>query len=236
MKNIWTICTRELTSYFSSPWSYLVSAAFVLVSGYGFGWSQGTYMRTTIQEFLVWGGFFLLFWAPAVTMRLLSEEEKLGTLETLMTSPVTELDIIVGKYLATLGMFLAVLILSLYFPLLLARFGDPDTGPIVSGYLGIFLLGAVFLSIGLFTSSVTSNQVLAFILGSTLVLALWFIGKGAAMIEGGTRTVLLKISVSAYYMDFARGIIDSSAVIYYLSLILVFLFLAVRSLETRRLR
>jgi ABC-2 type transport system permease protein len=236
MKNIWTICARELTSYFSSPWSYLVSAAFLLVSGYGFGWSQETYMRTTIQEFLLWAGFFLLFWAPAVTMRLLSEEEKLGTLEALMTSPVTELDIIVGKYLATLGMFLAVLILSLYFPLLLARFGDPDTGPIVSGYLGIFLLGAVFLSIGLFTSSVTSNQVLAFILGSTLVLALWFIGKGAAMTEGGTSTVLLKISVSAYYMDFARGIIDSSAVIYYLSLILVFLFLAVRSLETRRLR
>jgi len=193
-------------------------------------------MRTTIQEFLVWAGFFLLFWAPAVTMRLLSEEEKLGTLETLMTSPVTELDIIVGKYLAALGMFLAVLILSLYFPLLLDRFGDPDPGPIVTGYMGIFLLGAVFLSIGLFTSSVTSNQVLAFILGSTMVLTLWFIGKGAAMIEGGTGTVLLKISVSAYYMDFARGIIDSSAVIYYLSLILVFLFLAVRSLETRRLR
>lgn len=193
-------------------------------------------MRTTIQEFLVWAGFFLLFWAPAVTMRLLSEEEKLGTLETLMSAPVTELEIILGKYFAALGMFLAVLVLSLYFPLLLARFGDPDTGPIVSGYLGIFLLGGVFLSVGLFTSSVTSNQVLAFILGSTLVLALWFIGKGAAMMEKGAGAVLLKISVSAHYMDFARGIIDSSAVIYYISLILVFLFLAVRSLETRRLR
>ena len=236
MRNILIISIREFKSYFGSPWSYLVSAAFLLVSGYGFGWNPETYLQTTIQGFLLWAGFFLLFWAPAVTMRLISEEEKLGTLELLLTAPVKEYEVIGGKYLAALGIFTVMLLITLVYALLLEWFGDPDWGPIVSGYIGIFLLGAVFLSIGLFTSSVTSNQIVAFILGSMTLLVFWFIGKTAAMVESGTGDVLSIISVSAYYPAFGRGIIDSRAVIYYVSLVMVFLFLAVRSLETRRLR
>ncbi|MCJ7772196.1 MAG: ABC transporter permease [Desulfobacterales bacterium] len=236
MRNILIISISEFKSYFGFSGSYLVSSAFLLVSGYGFCWSPETYLQTTIQGFLSWAGFFLLFWAPAVTMRLLSEEEKLGTLELVMTAPVKEYEVIAGKYLAALGIFTVMLVITLVYPLLLEWFGDPDWGPIVSGYIGIFLLGAVFLSVGLFASSLTSNQIVAFILGSITLLAFWFIGKTVAMVESGIGDILSIISVSAYYPDFGRGIIDSRAVIYYLSLVMVFLFLAVRSLETRRLR
>ncbi len=236
MRNITTIAGRELTSYFGSPWSYLITAAFLIIAGYGFGWSSVTYLETSIQGFLGWSSFFLLFLSPALTMRLMAEEEKLGTMELLMTAPVRDFEVILGKYLAALSMFGVMLIVSFYYPALLAWFGEPDWGPIFSGYLGILLLGSAFIAIGLFASSLTSNQIAAYVVGSVIILAFWFVGRASPMVGETAAAVLNRISVSNHFSAFGRGIVDTNAVLYYLSIMLLFLFLTIRSLETRRWR
>lgn len=169
-------------------------------------------------------------------MRLLAEEEKLGTLELLLTAPVREIEVVLGKFLAALGMFFVMLLLTLYYPFLLLWFGQPDLGPIFSGYIGIFLLGAVFLSIGLFASSLTLNQIVAFVVGSGFVLSFWFIGQATGVAGDRADRIFQLISLSTHFPAFGRGVVDSNGVMYYLSLVVVFIFLTVRSLETRRWR
>jgi ABC-2 type transport system permease protein len=236
VRNIAAIAGREFQAFLGAPSFYIIIAVFLLITGYGFGWSPATYLESSIQGFLNWGSFFLLFLGPAITVRLFAEEEKLGTLELLLTAPVRDFEIVLGKYLAALGVFSLMVILSLYYPLLLSFFGHPDPGPLFSGYLGIFLLGAVFLSIGLFTSSLTANQIVAYIMGSALVLFFWFIGQAGS--TGGTwaEKIFQIISFATYFPSFSRGIIDSNAVIYYLSMVMIFLFLTLRSIESRRWR
>ena len=229
MRNIFAIAGKEFEGYLGSPPFYIIIALFLFITGYGFGWSPALFLESSIQGFLDWGSFFLLFLGPALTVRLFAEEEKLGTLELLLTAPVRDTEVVLGKFLAALGVFSVMLLLTLYYPLLLILFGHPDLGPMVSGYMGIFLLGTVFLSIGLFASSLTSNQIVAFVISSALVLFFWFIGEGADRI-------FQLISLSTYFSDFGRGVIDSNGVIYYLSMVMVFLFLTIRSIETRRWR
>jgi len=236
VRNTLAIAGKELRTYFGSPPAYIITAVFLVIAGYGFGWTSATYLETTIQGFLGWGSFFLLFLGPALTMRLFAEEEKLGTLELLLTAPVRDLEVVLGKYLASLGMLTVMLVFTLYYPLVLAWFGDPDWGPIISGYVGIFLLGAIFLAIGLFASSLTSNQIVAYVVGSAAVLVLWFIGHAAAVAGDKVGAVLGYISVSSYFPAFGRGVIDTNAIVYYVSIIAVFIFLTIRSLETRRWR
>jgi len=236
IRNTLAIAGKELRIYFGSAPAYLITAVFLVITGYGFGWTSITYMETTIQGFLGWGSFFLLFLGPALTMRLFAEEDKMGTLELLLTAPVRDIEVVLGKYLASLGTLLIMLAITLYYPLLLSWFGAPDWGPIASGYLGIFLLGAVFLSIGLFASTLTSNQIVAYVVGSALVLVLWFIGYAAGVAGDKVGAVFRYISISSYFPAFGRGIIDTNAIIYYISIIVIFVFLTIRSLETRRWR
>jgi len=236
LRNILAIAGRELRLYFGTPSSYIIIAVFLFVCGYGFGWSRTTYLETSLQGFLGWGAFFLLFLGPAFTMRMLAEEEKLGTIELLLTAPVRDIEIVLGKYLAGLGVLSIMLVLTLYYPVLLAWFGDPDWGPIAGGYLGFFLLGAVFLSIGLFASSLTSSQIAAYMMGSALVLSTWFVGHAAGVLGETAGEFLRRISVSHYFPAFGRGVLDTNALVYYVSIICVFIFLTVRSLESRRWR
>ncbi len=236
MRNTLAIAGKELGAYFGAPSFYLIIVVFLFVAGYGFGWTMVTFQETTIQGFLGWGSFFLLFLGPALTMRLLAEEEKLGTIELLMTAPVRDIEVVLGKYLASLGMFAVMLAITLYYPILLSYFGHPDWGPILSGYLGIFLVGAVFLSIGLFASSLTSNQIVAYAVGSTLVLSFWFIGYATGVAGDTADKIFRYISISSYFPAFGRGVIDTNAIVYYVSIIVIFLFLTIRSLETRRWR
>jgi ABC-2 type transport system permease protein len=219
MRNTFAIAGRELRSFYGSPWAYLVTAVFLIISGYGFGWNSITFIESSIQGFLSWSSFFLLFLGPAMTMRLFAEEEKIGTMELLMTAPVRDIEVVLGKY-----------------PLLLAWYGDPDWGPIFSGYLGIFLLGAVFLAIGLFASSTSANQVLAYVVGSAVILTFWFVGHASRVLGDTAGKFLNFISVSNYFPAFGRGVIDTNSIVYYLSITAIFIFLTVRSLETRRWR
>lgn len=236
MRNILAIAGKEIRGYLGAPSFYIIIALFLFISGYGFGWSPATFLESSIQGFLEWSQFFLLFLGPALTVRLLAEEEKLGTLELLLTAPLRDLEIVLGKFIAALGVFSLMLFLTFLYPLLLFGFGHPDLGPMFSGYLGLFLLGAIFLSIGLFTSSLTSNQIVAYVMGSALILFLWFIGSMEGLAGYQSFRIFQLLSVSTYFPAFSRGIIDSNGVIYYLSLVIVFLFLTLRSLESRRWR
>jgi len=236
VKRTFVIARRELRAHLSSPWAYVVTAAFVAVTGYGFAWSPITEWQTSIQGFLGWASFFLLFLAPALSMRLLAAEQELGTMEMLLTAPVKDREIVMGKYLASLVILGLMLGLTLYFPLLLFWFGDPDPGPVFTGYLGLGLLGAVFLAVGLFASSLTANQVVAFVVGSAILVILWYTGQAGNVVGGMAGEVLRYLSLSGSFPELGRGILDFRPIAYDLTLIVLFLFLTVRSLESRRWR
>jgi len=175
-----------------------------------------------------------LLFAAVITMRLIAEERKLGTIELLLTAPVRDSEIIFGKYLGAMGIMLVMMILTCYFPILLFIFGDPDVGPILSGYLGLFLLSCAALAVGLFTSTITSNQIVAAVVAGGILFALWFMGSAASYLPAALEEVVGFFSLSSYFPDFMRGIIDTRGIIFYLSITALFIFLAIRSLENSR--
>lgn len=236
MKNTYSIALKEVRSYFASPIAYVVTAVFLVITGYFFAFNIVNAQEATIRGFLFPGSFVLLLLSPILTMRLLAEEQKMGTLELLLTSPVRDSEVIFGKYLATLLIYAVMLALTLYYPVMLFLFGDPDVGPLLSGYLGIFLLGAACMAAGLMASSVTANQIVSAVIGFGVLILLWVINGAAGFLTGVPKDVVNYLSMPDHFGDFASGIIDTKHVIYYLSLTALFLFLAVRSLETRRWR
>jgi len=239
MRNVWTIARRELYAYFSSPIAYVTMAAFLAVMGLLF-WLIIVYSQQAIMGYTLgspWLFFTLILYAAVVTMRLLAEEQRSGTIELVLTAPVRDWELVVGKYLASLALFLALLVLSLYQPLILARLGNPDLGATATGYLGFFLTGAALLAIGTLTSTFTRNQVVAAVLAVAISVALWlveFVGSRAT----GTFTgdFLTQLGLFAHFPDFLNGVLDTQHVVYYLSLVAASLFLATRVLEARRWR
>jgi len=229
-----TIALKEFKSYLASPMAYVVTGIFLVFTGFFFQSSLTTYSETSIRGFLVWGSILLLLLGPVLTMRLLAEEKKMGTLELLLTAPVRDNEVIVGKFLGSLGILTAMLALTFYYPLLLMWFGDPDWGPIATGYLGLFLLGGASLAVGLFASSLTSNQIVAAVVAGGVLFALWFVGMAADLLPEALGEVIGYLSLSSHFPDFMRGMIDTRGVIYYLSITVLFLFLAIRSLENSR--
>ncbi|OGN89841.1 MAG: hypothetical protein A2158_05410, partial [Chloroflexi bacterium RBG_13_46_14] len=160
MKNTLTIAQRELKVYLSSPMAYIVICIFLALAGLFFSvLSSAAYYETSISGFLNWGSLVLLLMTAVITMRLISEERKLGTLELLLTSPIRDSELILGKFLGSLGMLSIMLGLTVLYPILLEIYGDPDPGPIISGYIGMFLLGMTCLAVGIFASTLSSNQV-----------------------------------------------------------------------------
>ena len=166
MKNIAIISGKELSSYLSSPMAYIVAAIFLALSGTFFATylADINYTDTSITGFLNAAQFLILLFAAVLTMRLIAEEKKLGTWEFLLTAPVRDIEIILGKFLGSLVMLTGMLMLTLYYPILLVVLGDPDLGPILTSYLGLFLLGSACLSIGIFSSSITANQIVSCLL------------------------------------------------------------------------
>ncbi len=234
MRNTTTIALREFKSYLASPMAYVVTGIFLVLTGFFFSISSATYFETSIRGFLGIGSILLLLLASVLTMRLLAEERKMGTLELLLTAPVRDSEVIAGKFLGSLGMLTAMLVLTFYYPLLLMWFGDPDIGPIATGYLGLFLLGGVSLAVGLFASSLTSNQLVAAVVAGGILGALWFVGMAADLLPEALGEVINYLSLSYHFPDFMRGVIDTRSIIYYLSITVLFLFLAIRSLESSR--
>lgn len=238
MKNTLTIGLKEFRSYLASPMAYLVIAVFLIFTGAFFTllspFNSPTFNETSLKGFLQPASIMLLLFGPLLTMRLVAEERKLGTIELLMTAPVRDSEIIFGKFLGGVGILLVMLVLTVYYPVMLYAFGDPDAGPIITGYLGLFLLGCVSLSIGTFSSSLTSNQLLAAVVGGGILVAFWFVGLGTDFLPSGLKEIVSYISLSSYSPDFMKGVLDTRAVVYYLSVAALFLFLGIRSLENSR--
>lgn len=237
MKNTILIASREFRSYLTSPMAYIVACVFLALMGALFIWylDSTDYQDTSITGYLdIWGNLVLMLFAAVLAMRLIAEEKKLGTWELLLTAPVRDTEVVLGKFLGSLGMLAVMLALTLYFPLLLWAFGDPDIGPIITGYLGLFLLGAASLSIGLFASSITTNQIVAAVIAGGILAVLYFIGMAGDAMSGAAGNMISYISLYSHFPAFMAGIIDTKAIIYYLSVIALFLFLSIRSVETGR--
>jgi len=234
VRNTGVIALKEFKSYLTSPMAYIVTGIFLVLTGFFFSTSSTTYFETSIKGFLQAGSLLLLLLASVLTMRLLAEERKMGTLELLLTAPVRDSEVIVGKFLGSLGILVVMLVLTFYYPILLISFGDPDMGPVATGYLGLFLLGCASLAVGLFASSLTSNQIVAAVVTGGILFALWFVGMAANFLPEAIGEVISYFSLSHYFPDFIRGVIDTRGIIYYLSITALFLFLAVRSLESSR--
>jgi ABC-2 type transport system permease protein len=234
VRNTLTITAREFKSYLASPMAYIVIGIFLALTGFFFGSSSATYSETSISGFLQIGSLLLLLLTAVLTMRLLAEERKLGTIELLLTAPVRDSEIILGKFLGSLGIIAVMLVLTFYYPILLKVFGDPDIGPIATGYLGLFLLSCASLAIGIFASSLTSNQIVAAVVTGGILFGLWFLGSAADYLPSAMGDVIGYFSLSSYFPDFITGIIDTRGIVYYLSITALFLFLAIRSLENSR--
>ncbi len=231
-----TIARRELAAYFVSPIAYVVTAAFLVISGYLFSIILITSRQASLEGLFFNITVVLLFIAPFMTMRLLAEEQRSGTIEVLLTAPVRDWEVVLGKFLAALGLFAVMLLFTLTYSLMLWRLGgNPDWGRVISGYLGLCLLASATLAIGTLASALTDNQITAAVIAFAILLILWLIGA-AGNVATGAAGVLQALSISDRYDDFARGAVNLADVVYYLSLTVGALFLATRVIETRRYR
>ena len=236
-RNTYAIFWKETKTYFTSPMAYIIGGVFLAITGYLFVQSISTpFPEASIRGWLQPSTTVFVLWAPAITMRLLAEEQKLGTLELLMTSPIRDYEIVLGKFAAVLAILLATLALTLFYALLLFWFGDPDLGPLFTGYLGIFLFGGASLSVGMLASSLTPNQVVAAIVSFGALLLMVLTNQAADITSGVAAQVLEGFSLTGHFDDFSRGILDTNNVVYYLSVMAVFLFLTIRNVESRRWR
>lgn len=236
MEKTWAIGKKEFRGYFSSPIAYIFITSFLAFSGWLFlriFFLENTASMRNFFGVLPW---LLLIFVPAVTMRLWAEERKLGTLELLLTLPVKDYQLVIGKFLASFAFLSLTLILSFPLPLIVAGMGNPDPGPIIGGYLGALLLGGAYLSVGLFVSSVTENQIVAFIIGVLLCFALLVIGEQFVLFAVPRALVPLfqYLGLGYHFDSICRGLIDSRDIIYYLSVIGFFLYLNVRMVESRK--
>jgi ABC-2 type transport system permease protein len=259
MKNIFAIAERDLKAYFTSPIAYVVLTIFLFLSGFFFyqflgSMSQNASMRALqsaqsgqppepidmpgeiMRNFFGVTVSIMLFILPLITMALFSEEKKRGTIELLLTAPVTDVQVVLGKFLSA-ALFYAILLASTLVELLiLFMYSQPALGPILTAYLGVLLYGLAFLSIGMFISTLTENQIIAAVLTFAVVLMLWLV-DGLARSAGPTMSaVLTYLSVFEHLNDFLTGVISTSHIIFYISLTLVGLFLTYRSLDSLRWR
>ena len=236
MRNVWAVSVRELRSYFLSPLAYVVIALFLALSGYLFALILANGREASLRGLVQNISVLYLFIVPAISMRLLAEEQRTGTVELLLTNPVQEWEIVTGKFLASVMLVLVMLGLTLLFPLFLFIYGNPDRGPIITGYVGIFLQAAAFLSIGLWASSLTQNQIVAAIVSFALLLILWLSENLGQFLGGTIGSIISYTSVITHFQSFPQGVIQSNDVIYYLSLVLAGIVLSTLSLQSRRYR
>jgi ABC-2 type transport system permease protein len=237
MRNTLAIAWKETKTYFASPMAYIIIAVYCGLAGYYFVNSiSGVLPEATARGFLLPSTFIFTLLSPIITMRLLAEEQKLGTLELLMTAPLRDYEIVLGKFLAAAASLVSILIPTAYLVLLLMWFGTPDTGPILSGYLGLVLYGMATLSVGLFASSLSGNQIVAAVLAMGILLILSTVDQASTYVSGVFADIILQVSITAHFEDFARGIVDTHDLVYYVSFTAFLLFVTIRSLESRRWR
>jgi len=241
MSPMLTIARREFRSYFDSPLAYVVSCLSLLAIGLLFFEMRGGFWqvdRATMQGMFEYVPLGLLAVVPVVTMRLIAEERRSGTLEMLITLPVKDSDVVMGKFLGALGLVLVLVLSTAIYPLAMFKFpwslGPLDTGPVLSGYLGLMLYSLASVSLGLLISSLSSSQAISFFVTLITLGGLWLMGTLAQRVGGAAGQVLSFISFQDRLDGFVRGLIDSRDVVYFLSISVVSLVVAFRALERRK--
>ena len=254
MRNVLAIAHKELRSYFASPIAYIVIGFFALLYGFFFiaimqyfvrqsmqaGLMQGAQsmnvnqqlIRPLLQNFLVVNLFLL----PMVTMRTYSEEKRSGTIELLLTSPITDFEIVMGKFLGAMGLYAAMLAVTIPHLAILYLFGRPEWKPILTSYVGLLLFGGCFVAVGLFISSLSKNQIVAGSVTFVIFLLLWVINWIGSFTGPTGDKLTAYLSIVDHFDDFSKGVIDTTHVIYYLSVIAFGLFLTAKSVDTERWR
>jgi ABC-2 type transport system permease protein len=240
MKNALTIFKRELRSYFSSPVGYVFIIFYLLVSNAFFFFVQDFFKQgqDSMRGFFAAMPWIFLFFVPAISMRLWAEEKKMGTVELLLTMPLKEWEVVLGKFLAAFAFLAIALLFTLTIPISLAYLGKPDMGVIVGSYVGALFLGSAYLAIGLYISSLTENQVVAFIISLTVIFVLLLIGIAPVWLNtlGSLVSFCDYVSLLSHFNNVTRGVIDSRDVVYYASVIVLFLYLNIKNIEARKWR
>ncbi|MFH1740807.1 MAG: ABC transporter permease [bacterium] len=258
MQNIWAIYKREMRAYFITPMAYALYVIFLILSGYFFfalvrvyaeqsmvAMQQRQYGMTlpAFTEFVFRNLFgnmsiILLLMIPLLTMRLFAEEKKMGTMELLLTYPIRDLEVILGKFFAALSVVILMLAFTFLYPLL-GRYiagSQVEYGAIISGYLGLLLMATCFISVGVFLSSLTENQIVAAVVSFGVLLLFWVIGWAEQLTQGIIAAVLKQVSILNHFDDFSKGVIDTGHLSYYLLFGIFFIFLTLRVLDSNKWR
>ena len=218
------ICNKELKDYFISPISYIVISIFLLVTGWFFFTTFFYYNQADLRNFFGLLPITFAFLIPAVTMRLFSEEMNVGSYELLITLPVTFKDVLLGKFLAGVLFVAAAPLPTLAYPICIAFMGQLDWGPVAGGYLGALLLGAAFVAVGLFSSSLTRNQIIAFVVGMAICFSLTLIDKMLFFFPNSLLGVIGYLGADFHFQNIAKGIVDSRDILYFLSVVFIGLY------------
>jgi ABC-2 type transport system permease protein len=253
MSNVIAIAHKELKSYFASPIAYIIIGFFALVFGWFFFVSLNFFIMASLQMGMPGAGqinihemairpllmnisVVALFVLPLITMRAYAEEKKSGTIELLLTSPLTDTQIILGKFFGAVALFALMLVVTWIHIGILFLYGNPEWKPILTGYLGLLLMGASFMSIGLLISSLTRNQIVAGMATFAVLLLLWTVSWMADSASPTMRKVLEALSITSHFEDFSKGVVVLSHFVYYLSFITFGLFLTAKSVDSERWR
>lgn len=253
MRNVLAIAGKELRGYFASPIGYVIMGFFALLFGFFFYAYLDAFMRQSMQMMGFGGGSMnvnmnlvrplfgnasvvLLFVIPMITMRTYSEEKRSGTIELLLTSPITDVQIILGKFLGAMGLYVGMLAVTLLYMAMLFWFGNPDWRPIAAGYLGLLLMGGGFIAVGLLISNLTRNQIVAGTATFGVFLLFWIISWLGEASGPRVQAVLTYLSITEHFDDFAKGVIDTTHLVYYFSFITFGLFLTAKSVDSDRWR
>jgi ABC-2 type transport system permease protein len=254
LRNIMAIGGKELRSYFASPIAWIILGLFAFIFGYFYVAYLNAFLNEAMQaqfgggpssvnvnQFMIRGLFnnvsvILLFLAPMMTMRTYAEEKRGGTMELLLTAPLQDVEIILGKFIGAMGLYCAMLAVTVFYIGLLFVYGNPEWKPLVSGYLGLLLMGGCFVAIGLFMSSLTKNQIVAGVGTFVILLLLWVVNWLADSSGPTMGAVLSYLSITQHFDDFGKGVIDTKHLVYYASVITFGLFLTAKSVDSERWR
>ena len=254
VRNVLAIAGKELRAYFASPMAYIIIGLFALLFGVFFNAFLNAFLEESQRAAMMGGGgnvnvnermirgvllnaaILILFVMPIITMRTYAEEKRSGTIELLLTSPITDFEIILGKFFGAMSLFAAMLLVTVVDILILFWLGNPEWKPVITGYVGLLLMGGCFVAVGLLISSLTKNQIVAAVMTFAVFLMLWVINWFADSSGPTARAVLSYLSITEHLDDFTRGILDTKHIVYYLSFITFGLFLTAKSVDSERWR
>jgi ABC-2 type transport system permease protein len=234
LSNTNTIFRKELRSYFNSAVAYVVIVVFLAIVGWVYTSSMFLINVASLRLMFEWIPLVFLFVVPAITMRLLAEEKKAGTIELLTTKPLHDWEIVAGKFFAAWMLIALALLPTLIYYIAIAFLGNIDNGPVIGGYIGLLLMAGVYIAVGLLASSLTENQIIAFIVGLLLMFALFLMDKVLVFIPDFMISVVEYLGIDFHFSNIARGVIDTRDVVYFLSVLGFSLYLSVVSLGRRK--